>query len=201
MGKNIKPTVGIVGGTHGIGNWFKIFFEKNNYNVLISGRKTKLTNTALAEQSDIVIISVPIAVTIEVIKEIIPHLKDNSLLMDFTSLKKEPIEEMKKAKKTIGVIGLHPMFGPLVKDIKGQYIGICPKRENKLWKQIKELFEKNKANLIYIEPNEHDRQMALIQALVHFINLAYVKTLLQSNIDIKGRFSTPIFRFQTMICG
>ena len=154
MKKSKNPTVGIIGGTHGLGNWFKIFFEKNKYNVLVSGRKTKLTNAELAKKSDIVIISVPINATCKAIKNILPHLKDDSLLMDFTSLKKEPIEEMKKAKKTVGVIGLHPMFGPLVTSIKDQCIAVCPVRKNKLWSSIKNLFEKNMANLIYINPAE-----------------------------------------------
>ncbi|MCK5039621.1 MAG: prephenate dehydrogenase/arogenate dehydrogenase family protein [Candidatus Aenigmarchaeota archaeon] len=196
-----QPTIGIIGGTHGLGNWFRTFFQKNKYPVLVSGRKTQLTNTELTKQSDIIIIAVPIDVTPKTIKEILPSLKDNSLLIDITSLKTEPVTEMKKAKKTVGVVGLHPMFGPLVTSIQNQHIAVCEARENKLWHDLKQFFIQNKANLIDISPEEHDRQMAVMQALLHFVNLSYVKTLQDSRIKPKGKFSTPVFQLQTMIFG
>ncbi|MCK5477075.1 MAG: prephenate dehydrogenase/arogenate dehydrogenase family protein, partial [Candidatus Aenigmarchaeota archaeon] len=193
-----KPVIGIIGGTHGLGNWFKAFFENNKYSVLISGRKTKLTNIELTKKSDVVIVSVPIRETSQVIKEILPFLKDDSLLMDFTSVKTEPLNEMKKAKKTIGVVGLHPLFGPLVTNISNQYIAVCMKRENKLWKEMKKLLEKEGANLVNMTANEHDKQMAIMQALLHFVNLSYVKTLCEKKITPEGNFSTPVFQLQTM---
>ena len=196
-----KPVIGIIGGTHGLGNWFKSFFQNNKYPVLISGRKTKLTNIELTKKSDVVIVSVPIEKTSQVIKEILPFLNDNSLLMDFTSVKTEPLNEMKKAKKTIGVVGLHPLFGPLVTNISNQYIAVCMKRENKLWKEMKKLFEEKGATLINMTVNEHDKQMAVMQALLHFVNLSYVKTLCEKKITPEGNFSTPVFQLQTMIFG
>ncbi|OYT33775.1 MAG: hypothetical protein B6U87_02955 [Candidatus Aenigmarchaeota archaeon ex4484_52] len=196
-----KTIIGIIGGTNGLGNWFKYFFEKNKYKLIISGRKTRLTNIDLAKKSDIVIVAVPIHSTIDVIAEILPYLKDNALLMDITSLKINPINEMKKAKKTIGIVGLHPLFGPLITSIENQYIAVNEIRENKLWKKIKKLFLENKAQLIYIDSKEHDRKMALMQALLHFMNLCYTKTLFNNNLNIEGKFSTPVFRLQSIIIG
>ncbi|MBI5148267.1 prephenate dehydrogenase/arogenate dehydrogenase family protein, partial [Candidatus Pacearchaeota archaeon] len=104
-----KLTVGIIGGRGLLGKIFKKFFRKYGFKVLISGRKTKLTNIGLAKRADIIIVSVPIHSTISVIKEIAPYTRKEQLLMDFTSIKEEPIKEMLKSKAS--VIGLHPMFG------------------------------------------------------------------------------------------
>jgi len=87
-----KITVGIIGGTGQMGQWFKKFFEKNKYNILIASRKTKLKPEQCAAKCDVVIISVPIASTTKVIKEVAPYVRDSALLMDLTSLKKEQVK-------------------------------------------------------------------------------------------------------------
>ncbi|CAD7777149.1 hypothetical protein BLFGPEAP_01615 [Candidatus Methanoperedenaceae archaeon GB50] len=60
-----KPNIiGIIGGTGRMGQWFEAFFEKRGYEVLISSRRTPLSNKELVQKSDVVIISVPIRVTV-----------------------------------------------------------------------------------------------------------------------------------------
>ena len=53
-----------------MGVWFKNFFQNLGLDVLISDSKTELANIELAKKADIVIVSVPINKTIEVIKDI-----------------------------------------------------------------------------------------------------------------------------------
>ena len=64
--------VGIIGGTGKMGNFFRGVFERAGHEVRVSGRKTDLTNARLAQESDIVIVSVPIRATVPVIEEIAP---------------------------------------------------------------------------------------------------------------------------------
>ena len=89
-------TIGIIGGTGKFGQWFRKFFEEQGHKVLIAGRKTELTPVELARTSDIVIVSVPIKNTVETIEHIAPHVREDALLMDFTSLKQEPVKAMLK---------------------------------------------------------------------------------------------------------
>jgi len=91
-----KLKIGIIGGTGQMGQWFKRFFEKEGHKVVIAGRKTKITPKECAAQCDVVIMSVPIDVTIKTIKEIAPLVREDALLMDLTSIKKEPVEAMLK---------------------------------------------------------------------------------------------------------
>ena len=90
-----KITVGIIGGTGEMGQWFTKFFKKNGCKVIIASRTTKLTCTKCASKADVVIISVPIDKSIEVIKKI-------------AELRNESIEDVAaalrtNAKRTFGV--------------------------------------------------------------------------------------------------
>ena len=120
--KKEKPLIGIIGGKGRLGNWFKGFFENQGLKVLVAGKDD--SNKALASKADIVIISVPIDITVKVIEEVRDFIKKDALLTDFTSLKTESCQAMKKAKS--GTLGMHPLFGPLAADLENQTIVFCP---------------------------------------------------------------------------
>jgi prephenate dehydrogenase len=189
-----KPeTIGIIGGTGRMGQWFKAFFEKKGYEVLVSGRHTVLTNQALAQKSDVVIVSVPISITVDIIKEVGPYVRKDALFMDFTSLKKTPVEAMLNSSQA-EVIGAHPLFGPGVEGLEGQTIVLCPARGDKWLSWVKEVFKE--AHLEITSPEEHDKIMAVIQALTHFMLLSFGLTLkeLPFSPNILIRYATPTFR-------
>jgi prephenate dehydrogenase len=173
-----KPKIGIIGGRGKLGRIFKKFFRDNSCSVLISGRKTKLTNIELVKKCDVVIFSVPIDKTLKVIKEVIPYTRKEQLLMDFTSIKEKSVKEMLKSKAN--VIALHPMFGSVL-SLKGQTMIVIPARTNKEWlKWLLEVFEKNRIRIKITSVKEHDRIMAILQGLSHFnfIALAHALTKL-----------------------
>lgn len=138
--------------------WFKNFFENIGFEVLISGTRTTLTNIDLAKKADIVIVSVPIQKTIEVIKEVRKNVKKNALLCDFTSLKSKQVDAIKKADS--GVLGIHPLFGPMVQSLDGQKFAFCKVKDNHWVNFLKKLFIQNGADVIEVSPKEHDLQMA-----------------------------------------
>ena len=61
-----KPLIGIIGGKGKMGSYFVDFFKRNKYEVLVSDRKTELSNEALAKKADVVIVTVPVDRTTEV---------------------------------------------------------------------------------------------------------------------------------------
>ncbi|MEK7203355.1 MAG: prephenate dehydrogenase/arogenate dehydrogenase family protein [Patescibacteria group bacterium] len=196
---NKKPLFGIIGGNGKMGNWFKIFFERNNLPVIISDLKTELSNIEIAKRADIIIVSVPIQKFSVVIKEIKPFLKNDSLLTDITSLKTQPIKEMSKC--CCGVLGMHPLFGPLAPDLKNQNIVFCYQKNNHWVDFLKKLFQKNNANVIEISAKEHDRQMAFTQALLYFINLNYAHIFADKKFKLLSNFLTPAFKLQSLVLG
>ena len=122
-----KFAIGIVGGTGGIGKWFATFFAGEGYPVHVTGRSTGMPLPELADRCRVVIVSVPIAATIDAIRRVGPHLPEESLLMDFTSLKEEPVREMLKA-TAAEVVGCHPLFGPDCPSLAGENVILCPGR-------------------------------------------------------------------------
>ena len=154
----------------------------------------------LADCCRVVIVSVPIAATIEAIRRVGPLLPEESLLMDFTSLKEEPIREMLGA-TAAEVVGCHPLFGPDCPSIASQNVILCPGRGERWLKRMEGLFTKGGARVTVTTPAEHDRMMALIQGLTHLDTILMGLTLRDSGVEPSelATFSTPVFRTKQAI--
>lgn len=191
--KNIK--VGIIGGTNGMGRWFARLLKKEGCTVHVCGRKTKLQIIDLVRLCNVIVVAVPISTTAKIIKQVGPLLSKDSLLMDLTSLKKEPVKLM-LANSKAEVIGCHPLFGPQLKEASGQNVVLCPARVKKWKGWLKGVFKKNKMNVLEETPENHDKMMAIVQALNHFNTITLGMALAQTNIELEeiNKYSTPILR-------
>ncbi|MBW2974673.1 prephenate dehydrogenase/arogenate dehydrogenase family protein [Candidatus Woesearchaeota archaeon] len=195
-------TIGIIGGTGQMGRWFRRFFEKNKYKVLIAGRKTELTPKECASKCDVVIISVPIDSTVKVISEVAPSVREDALLMDLTSLKKEPVEAMLKHSIS-AVIGAHPVFGPSVETIKNQTVVLCPSRPRQWLGWLRNVFEKEGALVRITTPEKHDKMMSIVQGVTHFSTICVAHTLKKLGIDVEEslHYTSPIYKLRMDIVG
>jgi prephenate dehydrogenase len=187
--------VGIIGGTKGMGRWFAGLLQKEDCTVHICGRKTALGINDITRICNVVVVAVPISATADIIKQVGPLLAKDTLLMDLTSLKKEPVELM-LANSPAEVIGCHPLFGPALTDASGQNIVLCPARGTKWFSWIKNICEKNKMVILETAPDEHDKMMAIVQALNHLNTIILGMALAETNITLEEitKFSTPIFK-------
>jgi len=192
--------IGIIGGTGGIGGWFASFFRAEGSRVHVVGRSEGMSLTDLTNRCRVVIVSVPIAATPEIIRRVGPHLPPDSLLMDFTSLKEEPVRDMLKA-TTAEVVGCHPLFGPDCPSLTGQNIVLCPARGNRWLNRMEGLFIKGGAHVTVTTPAEHDRMMALVQGLTHLDTILMGLALRDSGVEssVLDAFSTPVFRTKRAI--
>ncbi len=176
------PTVGIVGGTGRMGSWFANLLERQGLRVLCAGRKTRLTPSAMLRKSDVVVISVPIADTVEVIRELGPLVRENGLLMDLTSIKKGPLEAMLQCSRA-EVVGAHPLFGPEEEHIAEQKVAICPGRGERGLRWLTGILEEAGIRVMVMDPEEHDRFMGLIQGASHFSTLALALCISRSGFS------------------
>jgi prephenate dehydrogenase len=190
-----KFQIGIIGGVGGIGRWFAAFFQKAGYTVHVSGQASGLRPAEMAATCPIVIVSVPIGVTLDVIREVGPHMKKDSLLMDLTSLKAGSVRAMLEASAS-EVIGLHPLFGPGVPSLEGQNVALCPARGSRWLPWVRDVLGEEGANLIETTPERHDKIMAVVQALNHLNTLVLGLSIREAGISREEleRFSTPLFR-------
>ena len=195
-------TVGIIGGTGQMGQFFKRLFEKNNCKVLVSSRKTQLNPIDCAKQSDVVLVSVSMDIILEIIKKIAHHINKNSLLIDTTSIKKEPVDAMLRYSKC-EVIGMHPVFGPNVSSLKNQTIVLCPARTKKWLEWITKIFKKEKARIKITTSDKHDEMMSVIQGLTHFSNLSVAYAMKKLGVDIEEslEYSSPVYKLRMAMFG
>jgi len=187
--------IGIIGGAGGMGKWFADFFRREGHPVEVSGRTRGPDFASLAASCPVVIVSVPIAATEEVIRKIGPCLPPESLLMDLTSLKEGPVRAMLAA-TAAEVIGLHPLFGPGAPSLSGQNVAVCPGRGDTWLPWLKDILERNGAKLVETTTARHDELMAVIQALNHFLTAALGLAIAAGGVSMEElrRFSTPVFR-------
>ena len=193
---------GIIGGSGKMGRLFAAVFKKAGYEVMVSGRTTKVTSCDIAQECDLVIVSVPIRDTVKVIEEIAPLLRKDQLLCDLTSLKVGPVAAMLKSKAE--VIGLHPMFGPTVRSLKQQTIIACPARaKDASVDALLAVFRTQGAVCTITTPEEHDRMMAVVQGLTHFVTLCMADSVRRLGIDIDATkaFTSPVYRIELSLVG
>ena len=193
---------GIVGGTGKMGRLFSAVLERHGFEVRVSGRSTPLTNRRLAEESDLVMVSVPIRSTVDVIREIAPLLGEDQLLCDLTSLKAEPVKAMLASKAQ--VLGMHPLFGPTTSSLRNQTVILSPARCGTLFcSRVPGILREEGANLVVMDPDAHDRLMAVIQGLTHFGNLCMAEAIRRSGTDLGAALgaTSPVYRIQMGLIG
>lgn len=186
--------VGIIGGTRGMGKWFADYLKAQGYIVHVAGRTSGITRAEMAAACKVVVISVPIKDTVDIIGEIGPLLPKESLLMDLTSLKAASVAAMVES-SAAEVIGCHPLFGPQVASLKNQHIVLCPVRSVKWLPWLKEILEKGGALLAETTPEKHDELMSVVQGLNHFntIMMGLALSKIAAPIVQIAPFTTPLF--------
>ena len=120
----------------------------------------------------IVIFAVPLKSFETVLKSSVKFLKPDAICLDVCSVKMKPLELMHKIlPETVEIVGTHPLFGPQSgrEKIENLRIAFCPLRTNHKT-EIKEFLSNNlKLKVLEKSPEEHDQEMAHVQALTHFV--------------------------------
>lgn len=185
-------TIHIIGGTGQMGSWLKKFLESQNLHPTTSDIKNK--GEKEIKNADIIFISVPIDAAEKVILATAKKVKQDTLLIDLSSIKTKSVEILKLTQ--LPSFGLHFLFGPTVSTIQNQKIAYIPIKEDSKSKQILKMFKDAGAQIIEMSADEHDYQMAHIQALTHFVNFSLAKVLADDKIKLSGQISTPVFLAQ-----
>ena len=191
--------IGIIGGTRGLGRTIAWYMKDFNFDVTITGRdsivgkqvseelgiKYSDNNKKIVQDSDIVIISVPISSTESVIEELGPFMKEGSLMLDVTSVKEGPSLKMKECiGEGVEFIPTHPVFGPRTTDLKGQIIVLTPIEKGEWYPKIYKFLEDKGMRIVETTPEHHDDMMGIVQVLTHFSYISTASAIEKLQVDI-----------------
>ncbi len=141
----------------------------------LDNTQLKISTLAEVTQADIVFLLVPISEFARGCEQIKPLLNPKSLLVDCCSVKVYPLTIMQQVfSKQQAFIGTHPLFGPdSVKrtgGLAGHKIVLCPVPGTELQvKLLEDLFMQMGLQTFITTAEQHDKDMANSQGLVHFI--------------------------------
>lgn len=201
LNPSLRP-VTILGGNGQLGRIFTRLFKLSGYEVRVLGRNDWDRAEELLSDAGLVIVSVPINTTCDVISKIGSYLADDCILADFTSIKHEPLQAMLKAHRG-PVVGLHPMFGPDIASLAKQVVAYCDGRMSEEYQWLLEQIQIWGAKIEPISALEHDQNMTLIQAMRHFNSFVYGVHLAEENprLDKLVALSSPIYRLELAMVG
>lgn len=148
---------------------------------------------------EVVVVAVPVAAMHKVFEAIAPHLKPGALVIDVGSVKVLPAKWMQELLPAhVDIVATHPLFGPqsVARDgLPGLRFVVCPVRGDRFGK-VADFGRALGLSVTVTTPEEHDREMAYVQALTHLIGRSLV------NLGIPNEdLATPSYQHLLELCG
>ncbi|MCJ8345147.1 prephenate dehydrogenase [bacterium] len=179
----IKNSLGIIG----FGNFttFMIPFLQEHFEIFVydsldchqKAQELQVSWSSLKEvcTKEVLIIAVPIQYLEDSLKLASSMIKKKTFVIDVSSVKLKTIELMERyLDPEVRWVGTHPLFGPQSgkNGLKGLSIVVCPKEKDSFEGLQNFLREQLLLNVLVKTADEHDREMAYVQALSHFVSRA-----------------------------
>lgn len=126
---------------------------------------------AEAASRDVVVLAVPVARLTEVARAIAPHLRRGAVVVELCSLKMRPLATLRALlPRHVRILGLHPLFGPQSGrgGIAGLRVVVDPSAGGAAHLAAR-LLRHLGLVVVWMTPEEHDRQMAWVQGLTHLL--------------------------------
>jgi chorismate mutase/prephenate dehydrogenase len=192
---DVEPrTIAIIGGHGAMGSCMAKLFADLGHAVMIADVDTGLTPEEAAKIADVVVISVPIDATVDVIRNLGPLVRPDALLMDVTSVKISPLTAMMEHSRA-SVAGTHPLFGPSVHSLQGQRVALIPGRGDEWMRWLHTMLEARGLVVVDTDAESHDRVMSIVQVLTHFATEVMGSTMTSLGVPLAEtlRFTSPVY--------
>lgn len=157
----------------------------------------KATNEDLAI-ADIVIVSIPVDASLQVIPEVLNYISETCLVLDVGSTKELVCERISNHPKRRNFLATHPIAGTEFSGpqaaLTGLYRGktniICEveKTAFKLQEKALEIFSKIGMRIRYMDPKSHDKHIAYVSHLSHISSFMLGKTVIEKEKNERDIF-------------
>lgn len=139
--------------------------------------------------SDIIILSIPVKASTELLPYILDRILPNSVVTDVGSTKKNICDLVRKHKNRKQFVAFHPIAGTenfgasaAINNLFDGKVGIvCEENlsSKKAFKRITEMFKTLNMKLISMDPNSHDMHVAYVSHMPHVISYVLAETVLE----------------------
>jgi len=185
----------IIGADGKMGVWLRDHLTKLGHTI-VSYDDRKGDNLSVLREVDMVIVSVPVSKTAEVIRNVLRHMRKGAMIVEIASLKNGIHREMVEAAENgFNALSVHPLFGPSVKALRDKTVAVIPVVDpimESSW--ATELFPG--ASFVEVDPEKHDRLMVHVLSLPYLVNLAFAATMGDTDLDLLKRLSGTSFTLQ-----
>jgi arogenate dehydrogenase (NADP+) len=193
--------LGLIGGSLGLelrNKGFRVFGvsqrEKTRLRALERGIVDEISEGySLLHQADLIFICTPIEAIAPTVKELIPHLKPETIITDVGSVKGTIVPELSAL--WTNFIGGHPMAGTTQSGVESGFLGLfnhapyvltpTEKTPPKALEIMTEMITVLNAHLYLCSPTEHDQAVAWISHLPVIISASLIQSCLnESNLSV-----------------
>jgi prephenate dehydrogenase len=148
--------------------------DARDLRVEAEAERLRWVDLGTAARQEVVVLAVPVQVLEEVLCEVASSLRPGALVFDVASVKRVPVELMQRyVPKGCEIMATHPLFGPQsgAQGIGGLTVVTWPVRvaEERYGQMVRFLTQNLGLRVAKVSPEEHDREMAYVQALTFFI--------------------------------
>ena len=189
----------IIGGRGKMGRWLhKYLVERGFFVKDVDLRQKDILETGIRslENSELVIVSVPISENPAVIKQVTRFMSKGSVIAEIASLKSNAVEALKDtADLGLHPLSIHPMFGPSTKSLCGKTVAVINLFDSS-WEMDYTLKLFPEAEVVGVDAKDHDRVMSIVLSLVYIVNLAFASTLKGSDLHLLKQLSGSSFSVQ-----
>jgi prephenate dehydrogenase len=214
----LRKNFTIIGGSGGMGKVFGKYFKDHGFIVTLHARNKQRLKTTAAEvtvnfeisleksvrNADMVMISIPINSTPDMIRKVGPFLKKNAIIFDITSLKSAVVKALTEIKNRFPVncISLHPMFGPGISDMKNYMMMVVKvggtDQYEVFMSELLDLFRSDGLIVTETLPEIHDKRVALTLGVPHMLNILFLNLLKSTSEPLNEltRFTGTTFLLQ-----
>ncbi|MGZ5842117.1 MAG: prephenate dehydrogenase/arogenate dehydrogenase family protein [Xanthobacteraceae bacterium] len=140
--------------------------------------RVRAGDMAAIGRCDVVILAVPVGELASVIKDLRPYLHPSSVVVDVASVKVNAVRAMEaELPPFVDIVGTHPLFGPQSarEGIRGRKIAVCPVRGRSAPRIAAFLRSMLGLKVFLTTPEEHDREVAVVQGVTHLIAKVLVR--------------------------
>ena len=203
--------IAILGAAGNMGRWLIRYFLERGHTLIASDPNdnelrgfTEIESTndneSAVQDADLVVISVPMGLTADVIRDVAPHMKKNAILCEIASVKSRAVETLKEVSVyPVTPLSLHPLFGPGA-HLLNKRIALIPILDLEKEKQlVYTLFPDSE--VIVVDAEQHDRIMAVTLSLPYFVNMTVASVLKDEDLTILNQLSGTTFALQLILTG